>query len=120
VYHIQSDKEVKMKTATAVAMLAGSAAAANSKVDVTPVEKVITLIEEMQLKVVTEGKEEAATYDKFACFCKDTAKEKGDSITSLTTEQGDLKSKLTSEETNRDNADTDRNNAQDDIITTQN
>jgi len=108
-----------MKTATAVAMLAGSAAAANSKVDVTPVEKVITLIEEMQLKVVTEGKEEASTYDKFACFCKDTAKEKGDSITSLTTEQGDLKSKLTDEETNRDNADTDRNNAQDDINTTE-
>lgn len=46
----------------------------------SPVGKVITLLEELKTKVEGEGKEEAGTYDKFACFCKDTTDEKGKSI----------------------------------------
>merc|ERR1719191_819678 len=48
---------------------------------VTPVEKVINLISDMKDEVEAEGKEEAKTYDEFACFCKDTTATKSKSIT---------------------------------------
>jgi len=37
---------------------------------VTPVEKVIRLLEKLQTETQEEGVEEATAYDKFACFCK--------------------------------------------------
>merc|ERR1719271_1592634 len=44
--------------------------------DVSPVQKVVTMMEDLQTQVVVEGKAEAKTYDKFACFCKDMSEEK--------------------------------------------
>ena len=41
--------------------------------DVSPVEKVIQMLADMQAQVINEGKAEARTYDKFACFCKEQA-----------------------------------------------
>jgi chromosome segregation ATPase len=58
-------------------LLLGSSAAA---VHVTPIEKVITLIEDMKAEVEKDGTSEATEYDKFACFCKDTTLEKSDSV----------------------------------------
>lgn len=48
---------------------------------VTPVEKVITLLEGMKSDIEKEAKSEAESYDKFACFCKDTTMKKSTSIT---------------------------------------
>mmetsp|Transcript_30899 Transcript_30899/g.88905 ORF Transcript_30899/g.88905 Transcript_30899/m.88905 type:complete len:704 (-) Transcript_30899:112-2223(-) len=48
---------------------------------VTPVEKVISLLEDLKTEVETEGKTEATTYDKFACFCKDNTESKSTAIT---------------------------------------
>jgi chromosome segregation ATPase len=45
-------------------------------VQVTPIEKVIVLLKDLAEKVATDGKREAAEYDKFACFCKEQADEK--------------------------------------------
>jgi peptidoglycan hydrolase CwlO-like protein len=55
--------------------------ASDLAVKVTPIEKVISLLEGMKKEVEDEGKAEATSYDKFACFCKDTTKTKSDSVT---------------------------------------
>merc|ERR1719460_252745 len=40
------------------------------------VQKVLELMEGLRTKILAEGEEEAHTYDKMACFCKDTTAEK--------------------------------------------
>jgi len=39
----------------------------------TPTGKVIHLLQDLSEKITTAGKDEAASYDKFACFCKEQA-----------------------------------------------
>merc|ERR1719450_705859 len=87
-----------------VFLLMGTAYAA----DVSPVEKVVTMLEDLQTQVVVEGKAEAKTYDKFACFCKDMTAEKTDAINAGTDKSADL-SALIEQVTN------DRSTADDDI-----
>merc|ERR550514_89464 len=48
---------------------------------ITPVESVINLLERLEKQTMEEGKEEAAGYDKYSCFCKEQADEKLYSIT---------------------------------------
>jgi hypothetical protein len=67
-----------MKLSHVVALLLVSAGTAAT---VTPVEKVIALLDGMKTDIETEGKSEGATYEKQACFCKDTTAKKSTSIT---------------------------------------
>merc|ERR1719262_985363 len=67
-----------MRFATLLALMCCSAFA--SSADVSPVEKVITLLEDLKTETEEAGKKEASTYDTFACFCKDTTVEKSDLI----------------------------------------
>jgi len=76
--------------------------------DVSPVEKVVTMLEDLQTQVVVEGKAEAKTYDKFACFCKDMTAEKTDAISAGTDKSDDLSALI-------DQLTTDRSEADDDI-----
>merc|ERR1719478_306465 len=64
-----------------IALLVAAAHGASTVQKVNPVQKVISLLEKAQAEVQEEGKAEAAAYDKFACFCKDTADEKLHTIT---------------------------------------
>merc|ERR1719421_2034144 len=66
-----------MQTAIFLLLSCGALASAN---EVSPVEKVITLLEDLKTETEDEGKAEASTYDTFACFCKDTTEEKSDAI----------------------------------------
>jgi hypothetical protein len=64
--------------------MAGRAAVVSALVvgaaSVTPVEKVITLLNDMKTKLTDESSAEATTYDSFACYCKDTTATKSESI----------------------------------------
>merc|ERR1719230_341349 len=44
------------------------------------VNKVVSMLEDLQAQVLSEGEAEAATYNKFACFCKTTQNKKSDAI----------------------------------------
>lgn len=48
--------------------------------DSSPLDKVVSMLEDLQTEVLVEGKAEAKTYDKFACFCKDMTEEKHEYI----------------------------------------
>lgn len=47
----------------------------------SPVAKVIKLLEDLKTEVENDGTKEATSYGKYACFCKDTTKEKAEAIT---------------------------------------
>merc|ERR1719148_496641 len=70
-----------------LALIAGASAAS---VEVTPIEKVISLIEGLKKEVESDGKAEAEAYDKFACFCKDTTEKKSNSVKKGTDKIKDL------------------------------
>jgi len=64
-----------MQSIALLAILAGAAA-----VEVTPIDKVITLIKGLKSEVESDGKTEAKAYEKFACFCKDRTGSKSKSV----------------------------------------
>merc|ERR1719160_32809 len=61
-----------------VALLIGAASGATVKV--SPVQKVVQLIDDMAGKVTKEMNEGVATFEEFAKFCDDEATEKGYAI----------------------------------------
>merc|ERR1719408_1121247 len=68
---------VLLRNALCLSLLVGAFAASNT---VTPIDKVIDLIEGMKKEVEKDGSAEAKAYDEFACFCKDTTLKKSDSV----------------------------------------
>jgi len=63
----------------ALLSLAGLVAFASAS-EVTPVEKVIQLLNDLKDQTESEGAEEKKVYENFACFCKDKTKKKADEI----------------------------------------
>jgi len=72
-------KEWKEKEA---AKSAKADAKAAKEAKMAAVNKVVTMLEDLQTQILEEGEKEAATYNKFSCFCKDTTSEKTDAIES--------------------------------------
>merc|ERR1740133_277818 len=71
-------KEEWQKTQKGNADSKADAAADQSKM--AAVDKVVSMLEDLQLQVLAEGEAEAATYNKFACFCKTTQNDKSSAI----------------------------------------
>merc|ERR1719326_1257778 len=63
----------------AIFLVACNAAVIKQKV--TPVEKVISLLEKLKEETAAEAQSDAKTYDEFACFCKEQADDKLYAIT---------------------------------------
>jgi uncharacterized coiled-coil DUF342 family protein len=74
-------------------------AACSQAAEVTPMEKVISLLKDLSAKVVAEGKKEAAEYDKYACFCKAQADEKLYNIETSDSKIANYKAKIKELET---------------------
>merc|ERR1719183_2407815 len=66
---------------------ASKADAAANEAKMAAVNKVTQLLEDLTKQVLAEGEKEVLTYNKFACFCKDTTNEKTDAIQKGTDEQ---------------------------------
>merc|ERR1719162_864387 len=60
---------------TAVGLAVGHTIATQS-----PVEKVVKLLTDIKTRIETDGAAEQSTYDKFACWCENTAKRKAAGI----------------------------------------
>jgi hypothetical protein len=98
----------------ALALLLGAALRAGAT-QVTPVEKVIMMIKDLQTQVNEEGGMEAATYDKFACFCKSKTDEKTAAISEGETNVETLTSDIGSFTAARDQLDLDIQGLQESI-----
>merc|ERR1719460_3191063 len=69
------------------------------------VDKVVSMLEDLQLQVLAEGEAEAATYNKFACFCKTTQKEKSEAIKEGKSEKESLSADIKKFSKQRDDLD---------------
>merc|ERR1719487_2236541 len=63
----------------AVAHLNAEASLA-SRAQAGPIEKVVTLLEELKSKIEADGKMEQEVYDKYACWCEETTARKAHAI----------------------------------------
>lgn len=93
------------------------AAAAAKEAKMAAVNKVITMLEDLSAQVLAEGEKEAAAYNKFACFCKDTTQEKSDAITKGEDDKADLTARIESLSEKRDDLDEKIEELTDDIAT---
>jgi hypothetical protein len=94
-----------------------AAAAAAKEAKMAAVNKVITMLEDLSAQVLAEGEKEAAAYNKFACFCKDTTQEKSDAITKGEDDKSDLTARIESLNEKRDDLDEKIEQLNDDIAT---
>jgi len=81
------------------------AAVAAKQAKMAAVNKVITMLEDLSAQVLAEGEKEAAAYNKFACFCKDSTHEKSDAITKGEDDKSDLTARIESLSEKRDDLD---------------
>lgn len=80
--------------------------------EVTPVEKVITLLTDLKTEVETAGSTEAGTYDTFACWCKTTTDTKSTAITTLNTDIDQKASDLELDVTTKGDKETEKKDRQ--------
>jgi len=71
----------------------------------SPINKVLTMLTELQHHAVFEGRAEAKAYDKFACFCKSVTDEKMDAINDGQTEVDSLIGEINALNSDRNTAD---------------
>jgi len=98
---------------------ADSEAERKNQAKMAAVNKVIKMLEDLQTQVLGEGEKEAASYNQFACFCKDSTKEKSDAITKGTDDKESLTTTITDLSEKRDDLDEDIAALEEDIETTQ-
>jgi len=81
-----------------VSLLIVAALGADTKQKVNPVEKVTSLLEKLRAEIEQDGKDEAAAYDKFACFCKEQADNKQYAIEKFIEQENALKAQIEEKE----------------------
>merc|ERR1711865_1301023 len=90
--------------------------AAKAKEDkMAAVNKVIELLKDLKSTVMSEGEKEAASYNKFACFCKDMTTEKQDAIEKGEDDRERLSTSITGLADDRDGFDSEITEFEEDI-----
>merc|ERR1719498_1218150 len=79
------------------------------------VNKITAMLETLQSQVMAEGEEEAATYNKFACFCKTTQADKSDAIKTGKDDKNSLTADISKFSKQRDDLDKKIAGLEDDI-----
>jgi hypothetical protein len=100
----------------AILALAVFLAAHAARTKVTPLEKVVTLLKDLQTQVTEDGTKEATTYDTFACFCKSKQDEKSGAIGEAETAVDGLVSDLATFTADRNQLDLDIQGLNADIL----
>jgi chromosome segregation ATPase len=100
----------------AILALAVFVAAHAAQAKVTPLEKVVTLLKDLQTQVTEDGTKEATTYDTFACFCKSKQSEKSTAISEAETAVDGLVSDLSTYTADRNQLDLDIQGLNADIL----
>merc|ERR1719506_3647320 len=59
-----------MKTVSVLFCLIGLSFSLGEKVEMNPIRKIVTLMQDMQKEIEDEGAKEKELYDKFMCFCE--------------------------------------------------
>merc|ERR1719359_1204261 len=77
-----------------LSLVAALRADSQLKAKVNPVEKVTALLEKLQAEIEADGKAEAESYDKFACFCKEQADNKQYAIEKFNEQMDSLKATI--------------------------
>jgi len=96
---LQDYKDQKAKDA------ANATAEGANDAKMAAVNKVTEMLENLQHQVLEEGEKEAATYDKFACFCRDMTKEKTAAIKKGKDQRAELSSEIERLSKERDDLD---------------
>jgi len=73
--NVATDNAVFVASNIASNVAANADASADASLDATanPIRKIITLMQDMQKEIATEGAKEKVLYDKFMCFCNDNS-----------------------------------------------
>merc|ERR1719473_1802359 len=81
-----------MKTAMMVMLLASATEAAGESTAVTanPIRKVVTMLQMMQKKVMSEAEKETELYEKYMCWCKSSGSDLSKSIEDAGNKIGEL------------------------------
>jgi hypothetical protein len=87
------------------AIAANESAALAREAKMAALKKVSAMLQGLKEQVLDEGEKEAATYNKFACFCKDTTAEKVADISAGKDEKAALEAAIVDLSTKRDDLD---------------
>jgi hypothetical protein len=90
-----------MRCAILFVFIASAGAAVQTKpsgaltgTDLSPIQKVVTLVKEMKAQTTKEGEEDLEAYDKYKCWCETTVAEKTAAIAAAEDKLGELASFL--------------------------
>jgi len=71
----------RVATGLGFALISFSVSITSVAATATPVERVVTLLKDLEAKLIQDHKEESQAYDKYACWCEKTTERKAHAIT---------------------------------------
>lgn len=95
-----------VRIAPALLAIVAVAQDASDEGKMAAVNKVVTMLSDLHAQVMKEGEDEAAAYNKFGCFCKDTTADKNEAITKGEDEQTEKTTNIETLNEKRDGLDT--------------